>query len=199
MAWRTGETVVARYVRHGKVHFGGPSLVVEDGAPRTILYTPMGTPVVRSPIDYDAGTLGEPQLESWHTTHNLRFLEPGAGYCISAMYAGGDHRFLCWYIDMIEPARRTRDGFALWDLALDIVAAPDLTWKMKDEDHFARMLTHGWITPAGAAQVRRDAQHAIERIEQRRPPFNESWPEWRPDPAWLIPALPPDWATVPPG
>ena len=198
MTWRSGETVAMRYVWRDKVHFGGPSIVVEDGARRTVLYTPMGTPVMRSPIDYIAGTLGAPQLQAWTMTHNLRFLEPGAGYCVSAMYAGSDRRFLCWYIDLIEPARRVRDGFVLWDLALDIVVAPDLSWEMKDEDHFARMPAHGWITTARAAQVRQDAAQAIARIETRQPPFSEDWPAWRPDPAWPIPAMPDDWATVPP-
>jgi hypothetical protein len=197
--WRGGEAVLSRYVWREKVHFAGSNLVVEDGTKRTVLYTPMGTPVMRSPIDYGAGTIGEPQLQVWHTTHNLRFLEPGVGYCISAMYAGDSHRFLCWYIDMIEPIRRTRDGFVLWDLALDIVVGPDLSWKMKDEDHFARMQEHDWITPGRAAQVRQDAGHVIERIEKRQSPFNEGWPDWRPDPAWPIPAMSDDWATVPPG
>ena len=198
MVWRSGEVAVLRYVWRDKVYFAGPSRVVEDGAARTILYTPMGTPVVRSPVDHNAGTIGEPQLQSWHTTHNLRILEPAAGYCISAMYAGGDHRFLCWYVDMIEPIRRTPGGFVLWDLALDIVASPDLKWTMKDEDHFAGLQAHGWITPARAAQVRADARQAIARIEARRSPFDEGWPDWRPDPAWTIPAMPDDWATVPP-
>ena len=197
MRWLSGETALARYIWRSKVYFGGPSIVVEDTARRTVLYTPMGTPVMRSAIDYDAGALGEPQLQAWHTTHNLRFLEPGAGYCISAMYAGGSHRFLCWYIDMIEPIRRTDDGIVLWDLALDIVVASDLSWKMKDEDHFARLPQHGWITPGGAAKVREDARHAIARIEKRQAPFDEDWPAWRPDPAWPIPAMPDDWATVP--
>lgn len=197
MTWRSGETVVVRYVRRDKVHFGGPSIVVEDGARRAALYTPMGTSVVRSPIDYTAGTIGEPQVETWHTTHNLRFLEPHAGYCISAMYAGDDHRFLCWYIDMIEPVRRTRDGFVLWDLALDIVAAPDLRWQMKDEDHFALMLEQGWVTPQEAQQIRRNADDVIARIESRAPPFNEPWPTWRPNPTWPMPVLPDDWAVVP--
>jgi len=199
VTWCAGAEVLARYIWREKVHFAGPNIVVEDGAQRTVLYTPLGTSVVRSPVDYSAGTIGEPELQSWHTTHNLRFLEPDAGYCISAMYAGDDHRFLCWYIDMIEPIRRTGDGFVLWDLALDIVAAPDLRWMMKDEDHFARMLELGWITPGRAAQVRKDARHAIERIESRRQPFNENWPDWRPDPAWPIPVMPKAWATVPPG
>ncbi|HXC55481.1 MAG TPA: DUF402 domain-containing protein [Rhizomicrobium sp.] len=199
MRWPSGKAVLARYAWRGKVYFGGSSIVVEDGAGRTVLYTPMGTPVIRSPIDYSAGTLGEPRLEAWHTTHNLRFLEPGAGYCISAMYAGDSHRFLCWYIDMIEPIRRVRDGFVLWDLALDIVVAPDLLWKMKDEDHFARMREHGWIAPERAAQVLRDKDEAIARIERRAPPFSEDWPAWHPDPAWPIPVMPEDWATVPTG
>ena len=197
MTWRTGETVLNRYVWRDKVYFAGSNVVVEDGAQRTALYTPMGTPVMRSPVDFGAGTFGEPKLQAWHTTHNLRLLEPGAGYCISAMYAGDSHRFLCWYIDLIEPVRRVRDGFVLWDLSLDIVAGPDLRWMMKDEDHFARIQELGWVTPDQAREIRRNADHVIALIESRAAPFNEPWPDWRPDPAWQLPKLPDDWAVVP--
>jgi hypothetical protein len=107
MTWRSGETALVRYAWQGRTHFGGPAIVVEDDGRRTALYTPMGTPAVRSTMDYATGALGEPRLESWHTTHNLRFLEAGLGYCISAMYEGASRKFLCWYIDMIEPIRRT--------------------------------------------------------------------------------------------
>ena len=197
MTWRRGETVLNRYVWRGKVHFAGSNVVVEDGAQRTALYTPMGTPVMRAPVDFSAGTFGEPQLQTWTRTHNLRLLEPGAGYCISAMYAGDSHHFLCWYIDLIEPIRRVRDGFVLWDLSLDIVAGPDLRWMMKDEDHFARIQELGWVTPHEAREIRRNAGHVIARIESRAAPFNEAWPDWRPDPAWPAPVLPDDWAVVP--
>jgi hypothetical protein len=27
---------------------------------------------------------------------------------------------------------------------------------------------------------------------RREPPFDREWAEWRPDPGWAIPALPPD-------
>ncbi|HVE04033.1 MAG TPA: DUF402 domain-containing protein [Rhizomicrobium sp.] len=198
MTWRSGETALVRYAWQGRTHFGGPAIVVEDDGRRTALYTPMGTPAVRSTMDYATGALGEPRLESWHTTHNLRFLEAGLGYCISAMYEGASRKFLCWYIDMIEPIRRTRDGFVLWDLALDIVVAPNLSWKMKDEDQFTRLPEIGWITPERAAQMRHDVRNAIERIEKRQPPFNEDWPNWRADPSWPIPKMPDNWAEVPP-
>jgi len=79
MTWRSGETALVRYAWQGRTHFGGPAIVVEDDGRRTALYTPMGTPAVRSTMDYATGALGEPRLESWHTTHNLRFLEAGLG------------------------------------------------------------------------------------------------------------------------
>jgi hypothetical protein len=197
LMWRSGETVLARSVWRERVCFAGSVIVVEESAQRTLLFTPMGTPVMHTPIDYRAGTIGEPQLRTWHTTHNLRFLEPDSGYCISALYDGNGGQFLCWYIDLIEPFRRVRDGVVLWDLALDIVVAPDLSWTMKDEDHFDLIQKHGWITPRRAAQVRRDAQQAIKRIERRQPPFNENWHNWRPSSAWSVPALPAGWDIVP--
>jgi hypothetical protein len=157
----------------------------------------MGTPVRRTVIDFQSGTIAEPQPASWHTTNTLLMLEPEKGYCISAMYHGESGKFLCWYIDLIEPMRRVSDGFVLWDLSLDIVADRDFRWKMKDEDHFARLQELDWITPARATQVLRDKDEAIARIERRDPPFNEDWPNWRSDPSWPIPALPDDWTRIP--
>ena len=59
MAWRSGEMVLARYVWRGKVFFAGPNTVVEDTAQRLVLFTPMGAPVMRAPVDHHAGTIGE--------------------------------------------------------------------------------------------------------------------------------------------
>jgi hypothetical protein len=195
--WRTGYNTTVRYVWREKVRDAAPVIVVEDRPNRIVLFTRMGTPVRRTTIDYRAGTISEPQPATWHTTHNLLMVEPDKGYSISAMYRGSDGRFLCWYIDLIEPIRRASDGVVLSDLALDIVVAPDFTWKMKDEDHFQRLQELDWITPARAAQVLRDKDEAIARIERRAAPFNEDWPNWRPDPSWLIPELPDDWARTP--
>lgn len=195
--WRTGETIPVRYIFRGKVRYAEPGIVVEDNGERTIVFMPQGTITQRTEIDFTTDAIGEPEPKVWHTTHNLRILEPGKGTCISAMYLAATGDFLCWYIDLIEPFRRTADGVVTWDLSLDIVVAPDFTWKMKDEDHFQWIQDLGWVTPDRAAQMLRDKDEVIARIDRRDAPFNEPWPSWRPDPLWPIPVLPEDWATLP--
>lgn len=195
--WRRGDCIPVRYVWRDTVFFAQPNVVVEDSEERLILFTPEGTVTQVSAIDFRAGTIGKPAPHAWHTTYNLRIFESGKGTCISAMFLAKTGNFLCWYIDLIEPFRRMADGVVTWDLSLDIVVAPDFTWKMKDEDHFQWIQDLGWVSPERAKQMLRDKDEMIGRIERRDRPFNEDWPNWRPDPSWTIPVLPEDWAKVP--
>ena len=196
-SWRRGETIPVRHVFRGELHAAYPAVVVEDTAERLVLFAAMGSLTQRGDVDLATGAFETLRPYVWHTTDSLKILEPGAGFSISAMYRGGGGPFIRWYIDLIEPWRRAGGGVVTWDLALDIVAAPDLSWHMKDEDHFARIQELGWITPQEAGEIRRNAERVIARIESRAAPFNEPWPDWRPDPGWTIPVLPDDWATVP--
>jgi hypothetical protein len=196
-SWRPGQTTLVRYVFRGELHCACPVVVVEDTAERLILFTPMGSLTQRGDIDLATGRFETVRPHVWHTTDSLKILEPGAGFSIAAMYRGGGGPFICWYIDLLEPWRRAGGGIATWDLTLDIVAAPDLSWRMKDEDHFARIQELGWVTPEEARGIRRNADRVIARIESKAPPFNEPWPDWRPDPSWPMPVLPEDWARVP--
>jgi uncharacterized protein len=196
-SWQRGQTTLVRYVFRGELHSAYPVVVVEDTAERLILFTPMGSLTQRGDIDLATGRFETVRPHVWHTTDSLKILEPGAGFSISAMYRGGGGPFICWYIDLLEPWRRAGGGIVTWDLTLDIVAAPDLSWRMKDEDHFARIQELGWVTPEQARGIRRNADHVVARIESKAPPFNEPWPDWRPDPSWPMPVLPEDWARVP--
>lgn len=105
--------------------------------------------------------------------------------------------FRSWYIDMQLPNRRTADGIVTQDCALDITADAELNWKWKDKEEFEQLEAMGWITAVEKARLQAEAELVIERIEQRRAPFNEPWPDWRPDPSWTVPSLPQDWAYIP--
>ncbi|HEV7721125.1 MAG TPA: hypothetical protein VGO60_07560, partial [Iamia sp.] len=45
-------------------------------------------------------------------------------------------------------------------------------------------------TPEHAAAVRAEGERVIAEAERGDPPFDGSWLDWDPDPAWAIPALP---------
>jgi hypothetical protein len=111
------------------------------------------------------------------------------------MWGEGGGPFLAWYVDMEAPFRRAGGGIVTWDQTLDIVAGADLAWWWKDQDQLDLAVRWGWMTADEARLVRAEGERVIEMIESRAAPFNESWPDWRPDPAWPVPVLPPGWAS----
>jgi hypothetical protein len=195
--WCVGDVIPVRHVWRGAVWFAHPAIVVDDTPDRLIVYEPAGSVRQWSFFDHETGAITPPRPQTRHTTDALMILPAGAAHAISLFWGEGGGPFLCWYVDMQAPFRRAGGGVVTWDQELDIVAGPDLRWKWKDEDHLARLSELGWATEAEALEIRREGERVVDMIERRAAPFNEDWPDWRPDPAWPIPRLPEDWATVP--
>lgn len=95
---------------------------------------------------------------------------------------------------MQAPFRRAGGGIVTWDQALDIVVGPDLNWRWKDEDQLDLAPGLGWMTTEDARHVREEGGRVVQRIGARAAPFDEDWPQWRPDPTWPMPVLCADWA-----
>lgn len=95
-----------------------------------------------------------------------------------------------WYVNLQEPLTRTPHGFDSRDLQLDIVVDTTRRWHWKDEDELERSVELGTISAANARRARDEAALALADIESGAPPFVRDWLEWRPDPAWGIPAMP---------
>lgn len=83
------------------------------------------------------------------------------------------------------------------DHFLDIAVYPDRSWKWLDEDEFAQAQRCGLMDREQAGRVREAGRAAVAVIEEWGAPFSGGWEDWRPDPAWRIPALPDDWDTTP--
>jgi predicted RNA-binding protein associated with RNAse of E/G family len=92
-------------------------------------------------------------------------------------------------VNLQTPLERTRFGFRSTDQFLDIVVAPDLSWRWKDEDELAEAVDVGRVTPAEASAIRSEGERVVADIEARSWPFDGSMKDWRPDPAWGIPAI----------
>lgn len=195
--WQAGDTVTVRNVRFGIVNYAVAAIVVEDRPERLVLYSPLNGAMCGAEIDWKTGAQEPPRPFRRHTTDALTIYLPGRAHSITAMYHGGGGPFLCWYVDMREPFRRVPGGIVTNDLHLDILIGPDLRWRWKDEDHLARSVELGWMSQAHADALRREGEAVIESLKHNVPPFSEPWPSWRPDPAWPVPELPDDWATVP--
>ncbi|MGE0599313.1 MAG: DUF402 domain-containing protein [Dehalococcoidia bacterium] len=172
-----------------------PVLVVEDSPALISLYLPAGTntlmskgirPGLRKPWGPGDWELVSSSWDRWHT---LFLIVPGEWRATWVMW-NPTWEFQGWYVNFQEPLCRTRLGFDIRDLQLDIVVAPDRTWRWKDEDEFDRAIDFGIFSGEHAATVRRAATESVAAIERRRPPFDDSYRDWRPPPYWSKPDLP---------
>ncbi|GAC1527312.1 MAG: hypothetical protein NVS2B16_35390 [Chloroflexota bacterium] len=82
------------------------------------------------------------------------------------------------------------------DLMLDLLVAPNRVWAWKDEDEFDALVSAGIIGAGEAARVWEEAGAVAHRVEVNEWPFSEPWHEWRPDPTWRPPELPPGWEAL---
>jgi hypothetical protein len=204
--WSRGDQIVFRFRRRGdRVSFAIPVTVVDDSPDLIALYTAAGTPIKR-PVRPDGGPIlrALPYEERfslpwrigdgvWRENAALQLARPGTAQAIVLFWRAEDWAFRGWYVNLQAPLVRTGAGFDTEDHVLDVVVAPDLHWSWKDEDEFEAAQRIGRFIAAQAAAIRAEGETAIAAIESRGWPYDGGWDEWRPDPAWPIPTLPPTW------
>ncbi|MEO8539006.1 MAG: DUF402 domain-containing protein, partial [bacterium] len=136
-----------------------PMTVVQDSAERVALFLAAGTPTLMSrpreasqPKPWGPGEwdLVPSAWSRWNTLFNH---ERGEWRATWVMWAP-NWDFVGWYVNLQEPLWRTRWGFDIRDLQLDILVAPDRTWRWKDEDDLARSIECGLINEDRAAATR---------------------------------------------
>jgi uncharacterized protein len=158
--------------------------LIEDTKELIALWFPAGAPQ-RLPAEQH-GELLRIVLDEWTLVpgmwgrSGLMIARPGAAHSIWIWLDSPG-----WYVNLEEPMRRTSSGFDRLDQKLDIVVAPDGTYRWKDEDELEQAAAAGLLD---AAEVRAEAQRVLEEW-----PFPTGWEDWRPDPAWPIPQLPDGW------
>ncbi len=194
--WTAGDVIVVRHQWRGRVWHAHPAIVVDDSSDPLVLFKPAGAVRQVSNFDYTSGQIAPPVPKPWYSTDALVIIPVGAEHAVSLFWQERGGPFLCWYVDMQAPFRRAGGGIVTWDRTLDIVAAPDLAWRLKDEDQLARAVTLAWMTAEEADRVLAEARRVGAAMDARAPPFNNPWPDWRPDPTWGVPVLPEDWATT---
>lgn len=207
--WSRGETVVHQEVWARRLWAARPLIVVEDTVDRVLLWIPHGTrrkvPVTPShrpdSPDVHRRTIENLVHRDWELgdhvwdVSSLWILRPDDWHSTLVSWRpDGSH--LGWYINLQRPMRRHRFGFEAMDLMLDIIAEPDLSWRWKDREEFDEIVEREIFDADLAERVQAEALTVIDNIERRRPPFDEPWPEWRPDPLWKTPALPAGWDAI---
>jgi hypothetical protein len=122
----------------------------------------------------------------WQTNRVVWLMPFGAAHAIGHFWNDATDEFLGHYINLQAPLRRTPLGYDSSDQVLDVVVAPDGTWRWKDEDEFAEAVQLKLFTPAEAAAIRAEGEHVIARLASLLP---TGWEGWRPDASWPVSAL----------
>ncbi|MEV0902454.1 DUF402 domain-containing protein [Actinoplanes sp. NPDC049802] len=204
-----GETVYLRHAQRDQVGLLLPLRVVEDRGDAVVLWAPAGTRGWHANMP-DGRTMAQTPLPEWSATpripaphivdHGVLSWHPrGRDYSIRWFYRT-DGTFYRWYANLEAPPVLWRDGglagldTADWDL--DVVIEPDRTWEWKDEEVFRQRLTMPeayWVDDE--ERVRRAGEEVIALVEAGAFPFDGTWCDFRPDPAWpsLPTELPPGW------
>lgn len=207
--WSPGSTIVLQEVWHGKLWSARPMIVVQDHSDLLVLWYPrmtMWKAPTTPPFRPRAATRADRFVESltrgdWvfaditAELSSLVLLRPGDWHGLLTSW-DETGEYLGWYVNFQRPYMRTPSSIQTMDLMLDIVVAPDRTWRWKDQDEFDVVVAAGLIGRAEADRVRTEAATVIARIEANEEPFNQPWHDWRPDPTWTVATLPPGWDRV---
>ncbi|MFF0486351.1 DUF402 domain-containing protein [Streptomyces sp. NPDC004435] len=207
--WAPGEHILWRYRGNGtdEVHICRPVTVVRDTPDLLAVWMAPGTECVR-PVLADGTSVHDEPLATrytaprtterahWAGSGVLKLARPGEPWSVWLFWERG-WRFRSWYVNLEEPRRRWSGGVDSEDHFLDISVYPDRSWLWRDEDEFAQAQRAGLMSTGQADLVRAAGAAAVELVESWGAPFRDGWEEWRPDPAWTVPALPADWDRIP--
>lgn len=209
---QAGDSIAIRHSSTGGVRFVESAVVVEDTGDRVLLYRPVGSELKVPPSFSHRGDpeerdrVGRQEVigpapiltdATWEATHALLHFEPGDWYSTWLFWSAADHSFLGYYVNFELPWRRTSVGFDTNDLTLDVVVAPDLSWRWKDQQEYEDRLAAGAIPERWADAVAVAREAVLAKIAAAAAPFDGSLLSFAPDPAWPIPTVPREWASVP--
>lgn len=206
-----GDLVLRRMYRGRHVIWIQACRVVADDERGLLLWLPVGAGFAhrpqpaqlgeRSPRRIDALDSLPVVVETWRDHDVLILVPPRQPYSVWWFFTGG--RFDFWYVNLERPSQRwARDGLVgldSFDHALDVVISSDRQWRWKDEDELAeRVGLPGYWSADTATAIRADGAAIVEAVEAGRFPFDGTWCDFRPDPAWGVPELPSaGWDTSP--
>jgi hypothetical protein len=208
-AFIPGETVCLRHLQRDQLGLVLPVQVVHDRSDGVLLWAPTGATGWHLDMP-DGRTMARTPLPEWSATRRipvaytldqsiLSWHPSGQDYSIR-WYFRDDGTFHRWYANLEAPAIIWRDaglaGLDTVDWDLDVKISADRSWEWKDEDEFVARLALPdayWVDDED--RVRRAGKDVIELVEAGMFPFDGTWCDFRPDPAWPpIPSrLPAGW------
>jgi protein associated with RNAse G/E len=213
LAFDVGSTAVRRDTFRGKVWSAAPFRVVRDDGDLLAMALWPGVQKVASTTWIEWLRTGDettrnralPNLAAgrweldtwtWESTTKLTLLQPGAYFSVD-LYFRDCGELVMWYVNFERPFQRTRIGVDTFDLLLDLVVEPDMSFRWKDEGEYTQARQLGIVSDDEHRQVHRAREHVLALLDERTGPFEERWGTWRRNAHWPLPTLPPNATTLP--
>lgn len=138
------------------------------------------------------------RLVDWRWQHRraLILMPPDKYYAIFLFWLETTGEFEGWYVNFQLPYRKTAWSTDSLDLEIDLIVKPGGAWQWKDETEYRAGVARGSIPAVVAAKVEEAREEVIALLAAGSPLFDRRWIDWRPDPTWKIPSLPPMWDFV---
>ena len=191
----SGDVVALREIWHGRVWKARPWIVVQSDPELLVLWLPTGSrtmvPVGKPVLPVGDWKLTEGRFgvsDAYPGTSALRLTRPGAFHSILLFFGA---EFYAWYVNLERPLTRSRVGFDLTDLFVDIFIEPSRDPRWLDEEELEQALEAGLLTDDDAAAARTEGERVLADW-----PFPTGWEDFRPDPRWELPELQAGWDVV---
>lgn len=214
--FEAGSLIIAREVWDGLLWAARPAVVVSDDGEELVHWSPAGVMGCfatsrffpdREHLPREERQLVSLESRQWHYRGapargtSLSFIRSGSWASIAATWYP-DGRFAHWYVNFQLPMQRWARGYDTLDLVLDIVVAPNGSWKWKDVQPFQAAIQRGIFDPSVEEAVKAEAERVEREVAARTGPFSPAWAEWVAPEGWSSPQLPADFAeaaATPPG
>lgn len=197
MTWDHGDEILWCYRREAV-----PARVVSDDDSGLVVWIEAGTPLLR-PVNVDGRGVRDRPIEErfraptefavvpWHGAGVLRIAPRNAAHSLWLFRRpDGSGEFWGWYGNLERPHVRSEHGVHSHDHTLDLWLDADGWIIWKDEDELAAAVEQGHLSIDDAAEIRAEGERVHAAMTRRDAPFDGSWLDWRPEPAWTTPALP---------
>jgi hypothetical protein len=201
MAFKPDQIVLRRYFRGAQYTFVKPMRVVRDDEAGLLLWMSAGSEFAvltdvdgKTQHDLPLDEMRHPRLtrKVWQEHDILVLMPPGAAHSIWWFFKEG--RFVGWYVNLETPATRHDEGADTTDLVLDVWVEPDRQWEWKDEDELASRIGRPlYFDHAEATAIRAEGERLIELAEAGAFPFDGTYVDFQPNPAWSSLGLPTGW------
>ncbi|WP_223693114.1 DUF402 domain-containing protein [Leifsonia poae] len=197
-------TALLRWISDDRISSAYEHYVLEDSNRCIALWQPAGT-VGRIALGERGGPRGRNMVpDGWNGSYVeriwtgdgvLRVHIPGQPWSTWRWFTA-DGWTQHSYVNLESPWLRTPIGFDTADWILDVIAEPDGSHTLKDEDELAWAGETGKFDAERLAEVEAARQGAIDAVDAHSFPFDADWDAWGPLPSAPLP-LAHEWESHP--